>query len=107
METTDNKRRGEYYTDRRKFIEGTCTMFMQPIRDFGAIKYGHFYSTDEEFVKISDTIGSACFLNITALTKAEIVKEICKVILVDQSKTMPGTLISDINKLRAIAPLFR
>lgn len=107
MEMIENRTRGAYYTDRRRFVEGACTMFMQPIRDFDAVKYGHFYSTDEEFIKISDTLGNACFLDVTALTKAEIVKELCKVVLLDQSRVVPDTVISDINRLRTIAPLFR
>lgn len=107
MEMIEKRNRGTYFTDRQKYVEGTCTMFMQPIRDFGEIRYGHSYSTDEEFVKISDTIGSSCFLDVTALTKAEIAKELCKVILLDQTKVAPESVITSIEELRRIAPLFR
>jgi len=109
MDMMVSRTRGTNFADREKYVNG-LTLALNPLRDFDSIKYGHFYSTDEEYIKISDTIGSSLFLNVTALTKAQILKEVAKVVLQGEIKgpeIVPETLITDKNELRKIAPLFR
>lgn len=107
MEMTISNTRGAYFTDRQHYIEG-LQVALAPLRDFDAIRYGRFYSTEEEFIKISDTIGSSAFLNITALSKAEILKDVAKMVLQGDVKgIVPSSLITDKDEMRRVAPLFR
>lgn len=107
MQMMTNRKRGAFYAARQAFIETIARQFLEPMRDFESIKYCHFYSTDEEFVRISDTFGSTCFLDITALSTPEVIKEICKLVVQDHDDRIPASLVWDKEKIRHIAPLFR
>ena len=99
--------KGEYYTDRERYVNG-LTLALSPLRDFGLIRYGRFYSTDEEYVKVADMIGNSVFLNVTAMSKAEILKDVARVILQgDEKGIVPRSLVTDKNEMRHAAPLFR
>lgn len=108
MMTNNTTTRGAYFSLRRNYIEG-LQVALAPVRDFDQIRYARSYSTEEEFVKISDTIGGSCFLNVTGLSNAEVFREVCKAVLIDDLKAdrSPSSLILDTNKKRQIAPLFR
>ena len=107
MKMANNNTRGAYFTDRKNYVDGLM-LALAPIRDFDAIEYARTYTTEEEFVRITDTIGGCAFLDVTALTKAEILKDIARVLLLDELKGVhfPKSIITDIDRKRQIAPLF-
>lgn len=107
MQMMTNRKKGAFYAARQAFIETVARQFFEPIGDFESIKYGHYYSTDEEFVRISDVFGATMVLDITALSTPEVVKELCKALVQDHGERMPSTMVLDKEKLRHIAPLFR
>lgn len=99
---------GQIYTDKRGYTD-TLRAALEPMLDFDDIRYARSYVTAEEFVKISDQLGNAAFLDVTGMTKAELLKEVARVILLDeiQGEFAPRSVVTDIDTKRKIAPLFR
>lgn len=107
MEMVRNTK-GEYFTARKKYIE-SLGLGLAAMRDFGAIEYARTATTDEEVVKISDTIGGCVFMDVTALPADEILKDVARIILNDEiaQRNPPQNLITDIEKKRAVSHLFK
>lgn len=98
-----------YYDDRQMYVEG-LRIGLCALREFDGIEYFRKALTGEEFVKISDLTGSSMFLDITKMTKAEILKDVAKVLLmgdIDDSRIIPMSFISDKEKMLDVAELFR
>lgn len=109
MELTEQRGRGVYFARRRDYVEGLA-LALQPLQDFDQILYARTYATEEEFVRISDIIGNVCYLDVTALTLAQVLKDVVKCVLIadiNDRRIIPASLITDINKKREIAPLFK
>ena len=109
MELTEQRGRGAYFARRRDYVEGLATA-LQSLQDFDQILYARTYTTEEEFVRISDIIGNACYLDVTALPLAQVFKDVVKCVLVGEIRDgniVPASLITDINRKRKIAPLFK
>ena len=101
--------KGANFARRRDYVEGLAVA-LQPLQDFDQIMYARTYVTEEEFVRISDIIGNVCYLDVTALTLAQVLKDVAKCVLigeVNNREMIPESLITDINKKREIAPLFK
>ena len=109
MELTEQRSRGAHYARRRNYVEGLA-MALQPLQDFDQILYARTYATEEEFVRISDIIGNVCYLDVTALSLAQVLKDVIKCVLIgdiSDRRIVPESLITDIEKKREIAPLFK
>ena len=90
--------KGTYYNERRRYLE-KLTEVLAVIQDFNEIKYVHEYYDDAEYVVITDVLGGAVFVDITAKTLEEIFKEVTKVI----NGQTPNGLVTNINIKRHIA----
>lgn len=99
---------GQIYTDKRDYVSALKAV-LEPIQDFLDLMYARSYVTEEEYLKISDQLGNAAFLDVTGMTKAEMLKEVARVILLDeiQGQFAPKSVVADIETKRKIAPLFR
>ena len=109
MELTEQRGRGAYFARRRDYVEGLATA-LQSLQDFDQILYARTYTTEEEFVKLADTIGGCVFLDVTAVKEDEILKDIARIILIDEinpHKLTPKFVITDIEKKRSVSMLFR
>jgi hypothetical protein len=80
---------------------------LAPMMDFDSLEYCINNVTQEEFLRLSDRIGSVCYFDVTGMTCGEILKDICKVVLLDQARLAPGSVITDIRKKRKVAEMFR
>jgi len=80
---------------------------LAPMMDFDSLDYCINNVTQEEFLRLSDRIGSVCYFDVTGMTCGEILKDICKVVLLDQARLAPGSVITDIRKKRKVAEMFR
>jgi len=80
---------------------------LAPMMDFDSLDYCINNVTQEEFLRLSDRIGSVCYFDVTGMTCGEILKDICKVVLLDQARLAPGSVITDIRKKRKVADMFR
>lgn len=105
-----SKTNAEYYDLRKTYIEGALQMALTPIRSFDGIEYTRKTLTGEEFVKISDLTGAAMFLDVTGMTRAEILKDVARLILMDDindSAIIPIGFVSDEEEKLGIAELFK
>lgn len=99
---------GQIVANRRNFIEHDIGKILAVKKDFDKIKYAHSGSTDAEYIRISDIIGSSVTLDVTALSLEDIFEEVCRVVLITEDHPIPPRhLIDDRDKLRKIAPLFK
>lgn len=106
---SDINKRMEYYDLRKNYVEGLRTA-LAPIRSFDNIEYMKRTLTGEEFVKISDLLGASMFLDVTGMERAEILKDVCRVVLMDDvndSAIIPHGFITDDDKRLGVAELFR
>ena len=106
MDIIEKRTRGAYFTSRKEYIEG-LSKALNPLQDFDQVKYARTYTTEEEFVRISDVLGKTCFLNVTALPLSEVFKDVVKCALIEELNCLPGSLIVEKAKMREIAPLFK
>lgn len=105
-----SKTNAEYYDLRKTYIEGALQMALTPIRSFDRIEYTRKTLTSEEFVKISDLTGATMFLDVTGMTRAEILKDVARLILMDDindSAIIPVGFVTDQDKKLGIAELFK
>lgn len=100
--------KGQIYTDKRDYVSALKAV-LTPVQGFEDIKYARSYVTEEEYVKISDQFGNAAFLDVTGMTKAEMLKEVARVILLDELRGgyAPESVITNVTEKRKVAPLFR
>ena len=100
----------EYYDIRKTYIEGALQMALTPIRSFDGIEYMRKPLTGEEFVKISDLTGATMFLDVTGMTRAEILKDVARLVLmgdINDSAIIPIGFVSDEEEKLGIAKLFK
>lgn len=92
--------------DRRSYVEG-LQQGLNAFQDFEAIRFAWSIKNQAEYVRIQDAINNDVFLHVEGLTKAEIFKEICKVVLAgDVAECVPDRLITDQEEKRHIVALF-
>lgn len=98
--------RGQAYSEKRDYAD-TLKEALMALTGFADVQYARSYITDEEYIRISDKVGGVAFLDVTAKTNGEILKDVCRVVLLDDPKhTLPEGLITDKAEMIRIAPLF-
>lgn len=100
--------KGQEYSIRKKFIEGTITDFLKVKEDFDYLKYARRDLTDSEYIRIGDVQGRAITLDITAMSLEEITENISRLVLANKEKVNPpANIVSDPDVLRAISKYFK
>lgn len=97
-----------HYDERRNYVESLNAM-LTPMQDFDSIHYGKVAITNEEIIKISDKIGGYVYIEVTGDSLESILKDVARIILDTEpdKRRIPRGLITDRQKLREIAPLFK
>ena len=93
--------KGMIYADKAKYIN-SLNIALAPLTDFDKVQYARSGVAGYEFIKISDKLGGAAFIDVTGDTEEEVLKKIAQVIL---GQIPHGTVIGR-DRLRKIAPLF-
>lgn len=97
----------EYYRERRAFIDELGNG-LKCFNDFESIQYAWSIKTGEEYVRIQDAIANDVYLHVEDMTKADIYKEICRVILANEiDECVPNRLITDPDKKRTVFALLK
>lgn len=96
-----------YVSDEKRNYAKVLHTALSALGDFDECAYAKNDITQEEYLRISDMLGSCCFLDITGMTLAEVLKDVCKVVLCDQARLLPDSMITDNSKLRKVANMFR
>lgn len=97
----------EMVTNQNRNYTEVLNATLQPLLDFDCCEYAVNSVTQQEYIRIADTIGSVAYFDVTGMTRAEILKDVCKVVLLDQARLVPASLITDKEKKRAAAKQFR
>lgn len=97
------KTRGMMLNNKRDYV-AMLGELLSVMDDFGSIEYANSYVTEQEYIKMSDTIGNVCFMNVTAFSESEILRDVCKVIAAGD---LPFSIITDTATKKKIAHLFR
>lgn len=92
---------------RRSYIEGLSIALMA-VKDFDAIEYTRTYD-GAEYVRISDIIGNALYLDVTRMTLAEILKDVARCLVAGErlEEIKPRGLVTDRERKRKAARAFR
>ena len=96
-----------YATNEKRDYCQVLDAALAPMMDFDSLDYCINGVTQEEYLKLSDRLGSVCYFDVTGMTCGEILKDICKVVLLDQARLAPDSVITDIRKKRKVADMFR
>ena len=99
---------GQKYASRKSFIEGNIASILSAKQDFDSIKYARSAITDAEYIRIADITGRAVTFNITGNSLEDIVNDVARIILMDSEKVhAPSGVVTDIEEMRRLAPLFK
>lgn len=90
------------YEKKREFVDA-LNVPLAVLPDFEKIEYTRDYVKDEEFIRIKDTLGYAYYVNVTGNSEAAILQEVARAMLGQK----PIGFVTNVDKKRAIAPLFR
>lgn len=90
------------YAEKKAYVEKDLAAMLRPLEDFDRIQYARDAITDEEFIKLTETIGSAYFVNVTGNDESAILKEVCRMAL----ERNPIGLVRTTEKKRAVNKLF-
>lgn len=99
----------ELKNERRLYVEGHLFSCLKVFPVFEAVKYAKDINTKQEYIRITDSVGGKCYLEITGKAEADIFIAVATIVLmsVGTVKNPPEELIVDIETKKAIAPLFR
>ena len=90
------------YLKKKAYVEKDLAAMLRPLEDFDRIQYARDSITNEEFIKLTEKIGSAYFVNVTGNDERAILKEVCRMAL----EHNPLGLIRTTEKKRAVNKLF-
>lgn len=90
------------YAEKKAYVEKDLAAALRPVRDFGRIEYARDPITNEEFIKLTETIGNVWFVNVTGYKESEILKAICFMVL----EKHPEGLITVRDRMRDANALF-
>ena len=79
------------YADKKAYVEKDLAAVLQPLDDFDSIQYARDAITNEEYVKLTESIGVAWFINVTGFEKRDILKAVCKMVLEDHPEGLIRT----------------
>lgn len=99
----------ELKNERRLYVEGHLFSCLKVFPVFEAVKYTKDVQSKREFVRITDSVGGKCYLEITDKKEADIFIAVATIVLMSVGlvKRPPEELIVDIELKKAIAPLFK
>ena len=91
------------YAGKKAYVEDILGKALKPLEDFGKIEYARDAITNEEYIRLTETIGSVYFLNVTGASEDLILKAVCRLVLEDH----PAELIRTRERQRDACRLFR
>lgn len=99
----------ELNNPRRLYVEGHLFSCLKVFPMFEAVKYVKDINTKEEYIRITDSVGGKCYLDITKRTEGDIFLDVAQIVLMStgEVKRPPESLVVDLERKKEIAPLFR
>lgn len=90
------------YADKKAYIENDLAAVLRAMPDFESIKYAVDAATNEEYIKLTETLGFAYFVNVTGNSESAILQEVCRMVL----QKSPTGRIMERSKMRKVNRLF-
>lgn len=99
----------ELKNERRLYVEGHLFSCLKVFPVFEAVKYAKDVQTKREFIRITDSVGGKCYLEITGKPESDIFIAVATIVLMSLGtvKKPPEELIVSVEMKKAIAPLFK
>lgn len=91
----------KYNVEKQQYVE-LLNKALEPLTDFGNIRYLNVHSKGTEYIKYTNAMGSASFMDVTSLNQEKILLKVLSVC----SGNKPAELIEDKETLIAVARLF-
>lgn len=91
-----------YAKEKREYVKRLSEV-LNPMQDFGGIRYANEHHTGAEYIKIWDDIGGTQFLDVTGYSQGRVLEDVAKIVL----GQCPDSVITSVEKKREIARLFR
>lgn len=91
----------KYNVEKKDYVD-LMSKVLQPLVDFGSCEYTNVYSTGSEFVKLSDSMGGARFIDVTSQDKESILLEVLELLMTGNS----SHVINSKQGRREVAKLF-
>lgn len=90
------------YEQKKRFVD-SLNGPLTAIRDFEAIEYARDPIQGDEYIRLRDKLGQAFYVNVTGNSEEAILKEVSRICLEERAVGF----ITNRDKIRAIAPMFR
>lgn len=100
-------------TDEKREYISLLNDTMSVLNSFDKCEYAINKITQQEYMRVMDRFGSVAYFDITGMSCAEILKDMCKMLLMDQAKApdgrslVPQSMIVDNRALLRASNLFR
>ena len=94
------------YYQKTVYVE-SLKQALSAMEDFDDIAYARSSVTEEEYLRITDKIGGVVYIDVTAESNEDILKDVAKIVLNAETNILPKGVITDKPKLREISELFR
>lgn len=99
----NNSKQTNYY-ERKQYIEHTLKEAFKPAIDFEDLEYIHETNMDGEYIRYSNTLGVAFYLDVTSKEDYQILDDVASIVLkVDP----PESVIQEVHRIREVAGLFK
>ena len=98
--------------DKKDYVEALDSV-LKALNSFDRCEYAINNITQQEFMRVLDRFGAVAYFDITGMTRAEILKDVCKMLLMDQAKApdgrslVPESMVTDNRTLYKASDLFR
>lgn len=98
----DKRTMDKMYAEKKAYVENDLARMLRPFEDFGSIQYARDAITNQEYVKLTETLGDVFFVDVTGSSQAAIGREVCRMAL----ERHPWGLIRTKEKKREANRLF-
>lgn len=99
-------------SDKKEYVE-LLDAVLSALNSFDRCEYAINEITQQEYMRVLDRFGAVAYFDITGMTKAEVLKDVCKMLLMDQAKApdgrslVPESMVTDNRTLLKASDLFR
>lgn len=102
-----------YATEEKKDYVSLLDDVLSALNSFDGCEYAINKITQQEYMRVKDRFGAVAYFDITGMTCAEILKDVCKMLLMDQAKApdgrslVPESMVMDNRALLKASDQFR
>ena len=98
--------------EKKDYVAALDTV-LSALNSYDRCEYAINTITQQEYMRVLDRFGAVAYFDITGMTCAEVLKDVCKMLLMDQAKApdgrslVPASMVTDNRALLKASDLFR